>query len=215
MVLGLDTSGKTLGLAVCAEGEIKGSRLLKPGLRHGEIIQKELNEFLGVCDLGFDDLTGIAVTLGPGSFTGLRIGLAAAKGYAYAKNIPLTGISTLYAGAHALANSAAKVIVFIDAFKDEVYYAVFDCSGDRPIRITPDDVASAGKLRADMDDSYVLFNPSPLKSKLHAEFESFKRCTGDDFNMAIPAAFRGEEDIKNNRILDFSSVVPFYIRTGF
>ena len=81
MILAIDTSGQNLGLALAANGECVSSLLLKPGLKHGEILQNTIAEFIDKAGVDFDKLTAIASTLGPGSFTGLRIGLAAAKAY--------------------------------------------------------------------------------------------------------------------------------------
>lgn len=94
MVLGIDTSGENLGLAICQDGDIMFSSLSRPGLRHGEIIQKVTKDFLLKNRISFNDLSGVSVTIGPGSFTGLRIGLSAAKGYSYSLGIPLAGVST-------------------------------------------------------------------------------------------------------------------------
>ena len=87
MVLGIDTSGENLGLALSNQGKLIASSLTKPGLRHGGIIQQMIDGFLKGSGLGFSDLTGISVTLGPGSFTGLRIGLAAVKSLSDTDNL--------------------------------------------------------------------------------------------------------------------------------
>lgn len=215
MILAIDTSGKTLGLALCREDNIVSSRLLKTGLRHGEIIQRTIGEFLDDSDLHLTDLSGIAVTLGPGSFTGLRIGLAAAKGYAYGLDLPLTGISTLFAGSHNFTSIDSKVIVIIDARKDEYYYAEFDCSTEEPSRLTADAAGNITQLTKSVDNNTILFGPSHLQEHFVALNGQSGYYISDDFNLAIPTARWGERKIKQNELLDVSTAVPVYIRAGF
>lgn len=215
MILGIDTSGKNLGLAVCSQGKLTASSLTKPGLRHGEIVQKMIDGFFKEHDLCFDDLTGISVTLGPGSFTGLRIGLAAAKGYSYALQLPLTGVSTLLAGSAAFSQLSQKVVVVVDARRNEYYSAAFDCSDDLSLRLTPDRVGPLSSLKELADDNVVVFGPSYLKELFDSEIGLGEYYNNDDFNLAIPASLYGERDIKNGRNMDIDSLVPIYLRSDF
>ncbi len=215
MILGIDTSGKNLGLAVCSQGKLTASSLSKPGLRHGEIVQKMIDGFLKEHDLCFDDLTGISVTLGPGSFTGLRIGLAAAKGYSYALHLPLTGVSTLLAESAAFSQFSQKVVVVVDARRNEYYSAAFDCSDDLSLRLTPDRVGPLSSLKELADDNVVVFGPSYLKELFDSEIGPGEYYNNDDFNLAIPASLYGERDIKNGRNTDIDPLVPIYLRSDF
>lgn len=215
MILGIDTSGKNLGLALCNDGAILSSSLTRPGLRHGEIIQQMTGDFLKDFGIGFSDLTGISITLGPGSFTGLRIGLAAAKGYSYASQSPLAGISTLLAGAFEFANSAQKVVSLIDARRDEVYWAAFDCSNDFPKRLVPDSAASLSDLKNIKEDNAVFSGPSHLAKQFKSDVGSYKYHSNDEYNLAIPAGIMGEKAIKNGKSLDLASAVPIYVRSDY
>jgi len=215
MVLGIDTSGKNLGLALCDRSEIIGSSLTKPGLKHGEIIQNMIEEFLSDNKIRFGDLTGISVTLGPGSFTGLRIGLAVAKGYCYALDIPVTGISTLQAAAEAADVCSEKVIVVLNARKDEFYWASFDCSGDSARRLSKDTISSFNNLKKKIDETSVFVASSHLEPLFSSMDVLNKRYYNDDLNLAVPASRLGEHDFSKNRNLDASTLVPFYLRTEF
>ncbi len=215
MVLGIDTSGENLGLAVCRRGEILASSLTKPGLRHGEILQQAIGEFLKENRLGFNELSGVSVTLGPGSFTGLRIGLAAAKGYSYSMRIPLAGVSTLLAGAWAFSNYPKKVVVIIDARRNEYYSAVFDCSHETPARLSPDTIGRFDDFKEYAAGDVVFFGSSQLKELFVSKAGQYEFHLSDDFNLAEPASRLGEQDISDNRNLDTASVVPFYLRHGF
>lgn len=213
MVLGIDTSGKNLGLAICHDGQLLCSSLSKPGLRHGEILQRVLRDFLSDNKIGFEDLTGLSVTIGPGSFTGLRIGLAAAKGYSYSLQIPLAGVSALLAGAYAYSDFGRKVVVVIDARRNEYYWAIFDCSGKYPIRRSEDSIGSLSDLKKMASEDIIFFGPSHLQALFLSEIKRCEYHISDDFNLAIIASYLGEQDIMKGRNVDTATVVPFYLRS--
>lgn len=215
MVLGIDTSGENLGLAICYDGRLLYSCLSKPGLRHGEILQKVTANFLSDNRIGFRDLTGVSVTIGPGSFTGLRIGLTAAKGYSYSLQIPLAGVSALLAGAHAYSNFSRKVMVVIDARRKEFYWAIFDCSSKYPERLSGDSVGSLNDLKEMASEDIIFFGPSHLKELFLSEIKRCEYHISDDFNLAIIASYLGEQDIINGRNVDTATIVPFYLRSRF
>jgi tRNA threonylcarbamoyladenosine biosynthesis protein TsaB len=212
MILAIDTSGQNLGLALVKDDRAAFSILLKPGLKHGEILQNSVAEFLEKSDATLGDLRAIAVTLGPGSFTGLRIGLAAVKGYSYALNIPITGLSALEAGAHAIKNTSQPVVVFFDAKRDEIYWAAFDCSGDFPIRISPDTVGPLNDLKELAENRAILFGPASMQDQSQKLFGTVDYRSNDDYNLAIPTALRGQIDIGRNLTLERAELVPIYLR---
>jgi tRNA threonylcarbamoyladenosine biosynthesis protein TsaB len=88
------------------------------------------------------ELSGIAVSIGPGSFTGLRIGLATAKGIAYESGLPLVGISTLHANAARVNRFKGIIASLLDARKSELYLALFRRDNVTTSRLTPDSVVS-------------------------------------------------------------------------
>jgi tRNA threonylcarbamoyladenosine biosynthesis protein TsaB len=213
MILGIDTSGKNFGLALAAEGQIKFSALSQPGLKHGEILQNSVMQFLGDSQTDFQSLRGVAVTLGPGSFTGLRIGLAAAKGYAYGLKLPLTGISTLLAIAGAYSKVDNKVVSIIDAKRNEIYWAAFDCSGNEPIRLSPDSVDPIDSLDELAEEKAIFIGPKHLQQLFIDRYPNCDYRPNDEFNLAIPAAIYGEKDISLNKKLDVATIVPTYLRS--
>ncbi len=212
MVLGIDTSGTSLGLAVVVEGRLIANCLSHPGLKHGEILQNEVGRFLSNHDLSLSSLSGVAVTIGPGSFTGVRIGLAAAKGYAYGLNIPLAGMSTLAAMARCLTSIQSKVVTVMDAKRNEIYWAVFECRAPQTVRLSPDNIGNLESLDELIEMDPVFCGPSQLKPQFEERFGEIIYIINDDFNLALQAAVCGEEDIKNNRHLDIGTCSPLYLR---
>jgi tRNA threonylcarbamoyladenosine biosynthesis protein TsaB len=215
MILGIDTSGQNLGLAICENGKVIASELTRPGLRHGEILQLSMDKFLSANGISLSGLSGISVTLGPGSFTGLRIGLAAAKGYCYGLDLPLTGISTLLANAMATTNNHKKTIVIIDAKRDEYYYAVFNCSEGHLQRLSPDQIGPIEDFRDIVDQKTCFLGPSHTAKQFIAEFGPSEYLVSDDLNLAESACLTGEQEINQGRILKPSEVVPIYLRSDF
>jgi tRNA threonylcarbamoyladenosine biosynthesis protein TsaB len=212
MILAIDTSGQNLGLALANQGRIVASLLLNPGLKHGEILQNCIAKFLNEAETKLSELSGLAVTMGPGSFTGLRIGLAAAKGYCYALNLPLAGLSTLEAGANAFANTPRPVVVIFDARRNEFYWATFNCSGDIPARLSGDSVGPMSDLKDLAKSGAIFFGPAALQNQFSEHLGVLDYRPNDDFNLAIPTTLYGEKDIQRNRALDRNEVVPIYIR---
>lgn len=212
MILAIDTSGQNLGLALASEGFCRHSILLKPGLKHGEILQNTIAEFLNNSDVDFKQLTAIAITLGPGSFTGLRIGMAAAKAYSYSLDIPLTGISTLESGANGVKDSAKPVVVLFDAKRNEIYWAAFDCSGPIPSRLTRDSVGPIEHLEELVRDESIFFGPHSMENLIKQHLGVADYRLNDDFNLAIPAAIYGEIDLKRRLHLERNELVPIYLR---
>lgn len=132
--LAIDTSTEHLSLAVSTPGGIIGRDWLV-GQKHAEQTLPRLGELLADCGLGMADIEGIAFGNGPGSFTGLRIGCGIAQGLAFARAIPLIGISTLEALAQGA--QADTIVTCLDARMNQVYAAAYQREGQGWREITP------------------------------------------------------------------------------
>ena len=215
MILGIDTSGKNLGFALSENGKPVASQLSHPGLRHGEILQTALDEFLKKNGTGLVDLSGITIILGPGSFTGLRIGLAAAKGYCYSLGLPLAGISSLRAMAGLYPSKTAKLIVVADAGRKELYYAMFDCSQNAPVRLSSDSIGGLKEISQLADEGGYICGPGRLEEQITAEVGLCDYYISDNFNLAEPAAAIGERKIAEGDCLELKTATPVYVRPNF
>jgi tRNA threonylcarbamoyladenosine biosynthesis protein TsaB len=129
LVLGVETATDRLGLAIAGGDHIYAELHLDHGRRHAEQLGIGLDALL--TDLGRKpaDLTGIAVSIGPGSFTGLRIGLAFAKGLALANGALITGVPTLDVVAQAAEPYSGHVVACLDARRGEVYFSAYELHG--------------------------------------------------------------------------------------
>lgn len=131
----IDTALEEAIVALTKDGKIIGELTNKETHSHASFIQVAIEKLLQDQQMEINELDAIAVTLGPGSYTGLRVGLATAKGIAYALQKPLIGLSTLSALAAAAIQLASKSLVppnqifsMIDARRMEVFGAIYDAS---------------------------------------------------------------------------------------
>ena len=129
-ILHLETATKQCSVALARKGKLLASRrLLKDSFSHSEKLHTFINEVLEETATAPDQLDAIAVSKGPGSYTGLRIGVAAAKGLCFALDLPLIALNSLEILVQSVAESTDFIVPMLDARRMEVYTAVFD--GDK------------------------------------------------------------------------------------
>lgn len=126
-LLAFDTAQGALSAALLDGDEIRAHRLEMRTRGHAEALMPMLAALMEDAGLGFADLDALAVSIGPGTFTGLRAGLAAARGMALARGLPLVGVTTLEAIAAPVIAAPDEIIAAcFDARRDEVYFQLFD-----------------------------------------------------------------------------------------
>lgn len=145
-ILALETSAKSVSAAVTEGGRILASAYQNAGMTHSVTLMPLVDSMLKNSGIDKADLALIAVAAGPGSFTGLRIGVSAAKGLAWALGLPCCGVSTLAAMAENLRHADATVICAMDARRHQVYNAVFTACRGELIRRTPDRAVGLAQL---------------------------------------------------------------------
>ena len=142
-ILAVETAGKTAAVAVLRDDVLLYEAQCNNGLTHSETLLPMIDTALKAAGLTVDDLDVLGVTNGPGSFTGLRIGLAVVKGLALPRQIPCAGVSTMAALAYGLAGEGT-VIGAQDARRGQVYWGAFDLAAHD--RLTPDTAAPVTTL---------------------------------------------------------------------
>ena len=125
-VLAIETSTPTGSIALVSQAKLFGEITIESPVSHGERILGTIDRVLSDAGLRMQDLAGIAVSAGPGSFTGLRVGMATAKGLVEAHPLPLAAVPTLEALAWNLPLVSLPVCAILDAKKGEVYAALFE-----------------------------------------------------------------------------------------
>ena len=149
-ILALETSAKAVSAAVSEDGKILCSGYQDTGLTHSRTLMPIVEHILKNTGLTVADIDAIAVAAGPGSFTGIRIGVAAAKGLAFAADKPAVGVSTLAAMARNVAFCDGLVVCAMDARRQQVYNALFQAKDGQLTRLTPDRAISLEELAAEL-----------------------------------------------------------------
>lgn len=134
-ILAIEASGPVAGAALHNGEKLLGEMSLQTGLNHSVTLMPLVEELLARTGTQTSELTAIALTAGPGSFTGLRIGAATAKGLAFALSVPVVPVSTLDSLACNLPFANGLVCPLMDARKGQVYAALYRCGSGRPVRV--------------------------------------------------------------------------------
>ena len=125
-ILNIETATKNCSVALAKDGKtILCKEIAKEGYSHAERLHVFIEEIVQEAGVTFQDVSAIAVSQGPGSYTGLRIGVSAAKGLCYALGIPLIAVDTLQVLASQVKVSNGLIIPMLDARRMEVYSAIF------------------------------------------------------------------------------------------
>lgn len=138
--LALDSSTNSGGAALARNSEVTAVLMIKNPMRYSSDILGYIEFLLGSFDLSFDDVDCLVTTLGPGSFTGLRIGMATVKGLSQGRGLPVVGVSTLEALAWEHRDRSPRIAPVVDARRQQVYGAVYDVLGELPRQLVPETV---------------------------------------------------------------------------
>ncbi len=136
LTLALDTATETLSLALSASGVILCERHVDAGREHLELLLPNIHVMLREQGAGIADLEALVVGIGPGTFSGLRVGIVTARGLAQALEIPIVGVSTLDALARGLAAGAGPrfILPVVDARRGQVFTRMFESDGHGSLR---------------------------------------------------------------------------------
>ena len=150
-ILGLESSAKAASVALMEDGRLLGRSDQNTALTHSRTLLPMAEALLKNCELSIAQVDAVAVAAGPGSFTGLRIGISAAKGLAWARELPCAGVSTLHAMAQNLAHlDDAVIICAMDARRNQVYNAFFHAKSGALQRLCADRAVPLSTVAEDL-----------------------------------------------------------------
>lgn len=150
IVLAFESSSRSASVAIVREDTLLAQSFQNNGLTHSQTLMPMAEDLLKNAGLALRDIDLVAVTHGPGSFTGLRIGLAAAQGLAWGAGLPCLGVSSLEAAAMGIAHCDGLICAVMDARRDQVYNALFMASGGALARLTEDRALPLAELWGEM-----------------------------------------------------------------
>ena len=150
LILAFETSAKAASVALMENGKLLGESYQNTGLTHSQTLMVMAEDLLKQCGKAVSDLTAVAVAEGPGSFTGVRIGVAAAKGMAWGAELPCYGISTLEAMAVSLGAYQGYICPCMDARRNQVYNALFYVNQGKLERVKEDRAIALSDLSEEL-----------------------------------------------------------------
>jgi tRNA threonylcarbamoyladenosine biosynthesis protein TsaB len=152
-ILAIDTSALVATAALCDDEKLIAVYSQKAGMTHSQTMLPIIKNIMDNTETNIDDVDMIAVSEGPGSFTGIRIGIATVKGLAFGKNKICIGVSTLEAMARTIADFYTDAIIcpVMDARRNQLYNAVFEMRGGKLLRLTEDRMIEAPVLAKELD----------------------------------------------------------------
>ncbi len=208
-ILGIDTSSLACSCAAVEDGEIRSECYLRTGLTHSRTLAGLIRDTLAHAGWTAADLDRLAVCSGPGSYTGLRIGVSTVKGMAAAYGTPCVGVSTLESLAQNVVCRDGVVCAALDARAGQVYAAVFSILNGGITRLYPDSALSLSELEAVLPEGSLVVGDGT--SLVCASFP-------DKHLVAAPAALRYQRAssaailAQNARTVPAGQLVPEYHR---
>ncbi len=185
LTLAFETSAKAASVALTENGKLLGESYQNTGLTHSQTLMVMAEDLLKQCGRTVSDVTAVAVAEGPGSFTGVRIGVAAAKGFAWGRQLPCYGVSTLEAMAVSLGIYEGHICACMDARRSQVYNALFLVDNGAIERVSEDRAIALADLKTDLEHIdgpvYLVGDGSQL---------TYKTLSGEIDNLTLPPEHR-------------------------
>lgn len=217
-ILALETAAKAVSAAITEDGRILASGYQDTGLTHSRTLMPIVEGLFRNTELTVADMNAIAVSAGPGSFTGVRIGVSAAKGLAFAASIPAVAVSTLAALARNVSFAEGLIVCAMDARRGQIYNALFEAGDGRLTRLTPDRAVAlsdlAEELRNDSRPKTVLGDGAGLCFGYLTEAGISCRMAPPQLLMqnAMSVALEAEDLIQGGNLVSAQELAPVYLR---
>ena len=210
-ILNIETATKNCSVAIAKDGKtILCKEMAEEGYSHAEKLHVFINEILNEIGISFKDLSAVAVSQGPGSYTGLRIGVSAAKGLCFALDIPLIAIDTLEVLASQVKVANGMIIPMIDARRMEVYSAIFDSKLNKIREVQAEIIEEDSFSTIDLPIYFVGDCASKCKTVLTKE--NFIFLEDKIFPSANEMSALSYEKFKNNDTVDVAYFEPYYLK---
>jgi len=216
LILAIETATPCGSVALVSGGILLGETVLPREKQASEVVLSAIDLLLAG-EGGPYDPTHVAVSAGPGSFTGLRVGMATAKGFCFGWNLPIVPVPTLHALAFRFRTREALVCPVLDARKQEVYAGVFRWEGELCLRVAPDSAVAPAEIPDWFPGEKVLFcgdGTVPYGGLLRARMgaRALFPETGDGFPRASAVGYLAEHLIRSEETGEARTVVPAYLR---
>lgn len=215
-ILALDSTAEVCTVAVCEDKKLISEITVNTGNTHSETLLPAVEQALKLAELTINDIDLYACSVGPGSFTGVRIGVATIKGLAYGKNKPCVAVSTLQALAMNLSGVNGIICPVMNARRNQVYNALFSCENGKISRLCPDRAISISELDDELSsqsstvylcgDGHDITLKGAVKTTFGYTFERSR------LQNAYSVALAALELYNLGKYVDDKTIAPVYLR---
>jgi tRNA threonylcarbamoyladenosine biosynthesis protein TsaB len=210
-ILNIETATKNCSVALAKDGKtILCKEIAEEGYSHAERLHVFIEEIIEEAGITFKDLVAVAVSQGPGSYTGLRIGVSAAKGLCYALGVPLIAIDTLKTLASQVTVSDGLIIPMIDARRMEVYSAIFTPKFENK-RATLAEIITENSF-GDFQETLYFVGDCAEKCKTVLSKDNFVFLEDIKYPSAKEMSLLSFEKFKINETVDVAYFEPYYLK---
>jgi tRNA threonylcarbamoyladenosine biosynthesis protein TsaB len=210
-ILNIETATKNCSVALAKEGKtILCKEIAEEGYSHAERLHVFIEEIILEAGIAFKDLVAVAVSQGPGSYTGLRIGVSAAKGLCYALGVPLIAIDTLKTLASQVTVSNGLIVPMIDARRMEVYSAIFTPNFENK-RATLAEIITENSFE-DFQETLYFVGDCAEKCKTVLTKDNFVFLEDIKYPSAKEMSLSSFEKFKINDTVDVAYFEPYYLK---
>lgn len=216
-ILGIDTSSEVATIAIMNENKLIGEYTINHKKTHSKKLMPMIDEICKACEITANDIDLIGVAIGPGSFTGLRIGVATAKAIAHVRNIPIASINTLESLAFNMNLSKGIICPILDAQRNQVYTCKFTWENNTLMAVEDIDVKDIDNLLEEVSERYeeVLFLGEAVdlyKERIEKIKNIYIAPNSHRLSRAASICEIALQKYKKGEINNCYDVSPFYIR---
>jgi tRNA threonylcarbamoyladenosine biosynthesis protein TsaB len=216
-ILAIDTSQKSVSVAILEDDAVRADLFINSGLHHSEILLPVIEQACRMAGLTVDGMDLFALTIGPGAFTGLRIGATTIKGLVLATGKPVVGVSTLDALAFNLVHTQRRVCPMLDAQKNQIYTALYRPASDGLLeRIIAEQVIDVDLWMAGIHDPALFLGDGAVKyrERIHAHYADSAAVAAADLNhvKASSVALLARDRFHRGEQLNLLTFTPQYLR---
>ena len=214
LTLAFESSAKAASVALCEDGRLISQVIQCSGLTHSRTLLPMAEDLLKNAETEMKQIDCFAVAQGPGSFTGIRIGIATVKGLAWAADKPCIGVSTLAAMAWNGVAAGGLICAVMDARRSEVYNALFRIEDGRPVRLCPDRAISLSALTEELRERgeapFLIGDGAELASAFFREQHLDHRVPPD--NLRWQNAWGVAMEAAGKELCTSQELLPVYLR---
>ena len=213
-IIGLDTTSQSGSVSLINENKILGECLFNVGPRHSENVVSSLEWLLETLDIEKQEIDAVAVSIGPGSFTSIRVGVTIAKSLAYSLKIKIAAVSSLEVLAMNVPNTDLNICSILDAKRSEVYSAIYKYSNNRLESVRDEKVEPIETLLTFVNEPTIFVGDGSSLYREELKKHSNSILVSENFNIVRSSncALLGSVKLSDGKSDDVMGLVPNYLR---